>query len=135
RRARDVEVDDEKVVGLSDRPRNGIGVAAGCDDKMPGGEGGLGDVDAHATPRAGDEPNPLASHVPQPSRVPLWRHRRYWATVVGWASVRQRTLSGDGPRKGEGRRVLPNSRSIIGGRHARREGRPRACERVLDRWR
>ena len=68
RRARDVEFDDEQVVGLSDRVGHGIGAAAGRDHEVSGGKRGLSDVDAHATPRAGDEPDPLVSHVPQPSR-------------------------------------------------------------------
>ena len=40
-----------------------LGVAAGGDDRVTGGQGGLGDVDAQAAAGAGDEPNLLVTHV------------------------------------------------------------------------
>ena len=43
--------------------RPALGVAAGGDDRVAGGQGGLGDVDAHAAAGAGDEPDLLVSHA------------------------------------------------------------------------
>ncbi len=40
-----------------------LGVAAGGDDRVTGGQGGLGDVDAQAAAGAGDEPDLLVTHV------------------------------------------------------------------------
>jgi hypothetical protein len=65
---RDVEFSDEQVVVLSDRVGHGIGVAAGSDHRVSGGESGLNDVDAHPAPSASDEPNLLVSDAPQSSR-------------------------------------------------------------------
>ena len=62
---RDVELDDEQVVGLADGVGNGFGVAAGGDDCVAGGECGLCDVDAHPAACAGDEPHLLVSHLLQ----------------------------------------------------------------------
>ena len=59
----DVELDDQEVVVLADRRADLLGVAAGGDDRVTGGQGGLGDVDAHAAAGAGDEPNLLVSHA------------------------------------------------------------------------
>ena len=61
-RAGDVELDDQQVVRVAERLRDGVGVAAGGDDVVAGGQRGLGDVDAHAASGAGDEPGLLASH-------------------------------------------------------------------------
>ena len=61
--ARDVELDDEQVVGLADSVRHCVGVATGRDDCVAGGERCLGDVDAHTSAGAGDEPDLLVSHV------------------------------------------------------------------------
>ena len=47
----------------SERGGDLLGVAAGGDDRVTGGQGGLGDVDAHAATGAGDEPNILVTHV------------------------------------------------------------------------
>ena len=63
--ARDVELDDEQVVGFADGIGHGFGVAAGGDDCVAGGERGLRDVDAHPAACTGDEPNLLATHVLQ----------------------------------------------------------------------
>src|SRR6266545_4442669 len=63
--AGDVELDDQQVVRLADGIRHGVGVAAGGDDGVAGGEGRLRDLDAHAAAGAGDEPNLLLSHVLQ----------------------------------------------------------------------
>ena len=61
--AGDVELHGEQVVVVADRRRDLRGIAAGGDDGVAGGQGGLGDVDAQATARAGDEPNLLVSHA------------------------------------------------------------------------
>ena len=66
REARDVELDDQQVVRLAERRTDRLGVAAGRDDGMAGGECGLGDVHAHAAAGAGDEPDLLLTH-PVPS--------------------------------------------------------------------
>ena len=58
----DVELDDEQVVGLAERPGHGVGVAAGRDDGVACGERRLHDVDAHATAGTGHEPDVLVSH-------------------------------------------------------------------------
>jgi hypothetical protein len=87
RRARDVELDDEKVVGLSDRVGHGRGIAAGRDHRISCGEGGLSDVDAHTTSRTSDEPNSLASHLPQPSQRAIVEARNATATAVACAGV------------------------------------------------
>jgi hypothetical protein len=63
RQARDVELDDEQVGSFADRFGHGLGVAAGRDDCVGGGERALRDVDAHAAAGARDEPNPLVSHL------------------------------------------------------------------------
>ena len=60
--AGDVELDREQVVGLADGLRHRIGVAPGRDDGIAGRQGGLGDVDAHAAPGTGDEPDLLVGH-------------------------------------------------------------------------
>ena len=54
--ARDVELDDEQVVRVAERVAHGLGIAAGGDDVVAGGERGPGDVDTHAAAGAGDEP-------------------------------------------------------------------------------
>jgi hypothetical protein len=61
-RVGDVQFDDEQVVSLADSLRHGVGVAASCDDRVPGGQSDLGDLDAHSTARAGKKPNVLLSH-------------------------------------------------------------------------
>ena len=66
-RAGDVELDDEQVVGVADRLRDGVGVAAGGDDVVAGGQRGLGEVDAHAAAGAGDEPGLVLGHGHQQS--------------------------------------------------------------------
>ena len=55
-RAGDVERRDEQLVGVAERLRDGVGVAAGGNDVVAGGQRGLGDIDAHAAAGAGDEP-------------------------------------------------------------------------------
>ena len=51
--------------------RDGVGVAAGGDDVVAGGQRGLGEVDAHAAAGAGDEPGlRLGSHGSQQSADP-----------------------------------------------------------------
>jgi Kef-type K+ transport system membrane component KefB len=58
----DVELDGQEVVVRAERGADPLGVASGGDDGVAGGQGGLGDVDAHAAAGAGDEPNLLVSH-------------------------------------------------------------------------
>ena len=65
--ARDVQFDDEQVVGLADAFGHGVGVAAGGDDCVAGGKRGLGDVDAHAAAGTSDEPNSLSAMYLGPS--------------------------------------------------------------------
>ncbi len=76
----DVELDGQQVVVLAEGRGDGVGVAGGGDHRMAGGQCGLGDVDAHATAGAGDEPNLLVSHAGCTSfwLMCLWapRHRR-----------------------------------------------------------
>ncbi len=43
--------------------RNPDRVAAGGNDRVPGIQGGAGDVDAHAAASAGHEPDSLVSHL------------------------------------------------------------------------
>jgi hypothetical protein len=44
---------------------------------VTGGERRPGDVDAHATPGAGDEPNVLVSHATtKPAFGPMWETQR-----------------------------------------------------------
>jgi hypothetical protein len=62
----DVELDGQQVVVGADGSADPLGVAAGGDHSVPGSESGLGDVDAHPAPRAGDEPNLLVSHAGAP---------------------------------------------------------------------
>ena len=60
----DVERDGEKVVVLADGVAHAVGIAAGRDDRVSGGECRLRDLDAHAAAGAGDEPHRVVSHVP-----------------------------------------------------------------------
>jgi hypothetical protein len=55
--AGDVELDDQEVVRPTHGPGHRVGVPAGGRHRVAGGEGGLGEVDAHATTGAGDEPD------------------------------------------------------------------------------
>ena len=66
REAGDVELDDQQVVGLAERVTDRLGVAAGRDDRVAGGERGPGDVHAHAAAGAGDEPDLLTTHPHTP---------------------------------------------------------------------
>ena len=61
-RAGDVELSGEQIVVLAERLLHCVGVAAGCDDGVAGGERRLGEVDAHSAAGAGDEPYLLVSH-------------------------------------------------------------------------
>jgi hypothetical protein len=60
--AGDVEFDCQQVVVVAHRSRDLRSIAAGGDNGVAGGQGGLGDVDAQASTSAGDEPNLLFSH-------------------------------------------------------------------------
>ena len=61
-RAGDVELDGQQVVVVAHRSRDLRRIAAGGDNGVAGGQGGLGDVDAQASTSAGDEPHFLFSH-------------------------------------------------------------------------
>ena len=78
-RAGDVELDDEQVVGLAEGLGDGVGVAAGGDDVVAGGQRGLGEVDAHAAAGAGDEPCLLGGHASSKARIP----RRWESLLIG----------------------------------------------------
>src|SRR5439155_24307795 len=91
----DVELDDEEVIGLTERRCDGVRVAAGGNDVVAGGERRLGEVDAHATSGASDQPDLLVgSHglqrttVPSQVRVPVDRG----TGRVSQAGVRRFTL-------------------------------------------
>ena len=60
--AGDVQLDGQQVVRLSQRLGHALGVPAGRHNRVAGRQGGLGEIDAHATAGAGDEPNLLAAH-------------------------------------------------------------------------
>ena len=55
--AGDVELHGQQVVVVAERRGDLLGVAAGGDDGVAGGQRSLGDVDAQAAACAGDEPN------------------------------------------------------------------------------
>ena len=63
--ARDVEFDDEQVVGLADGVGHRLGISAGRDDCVASAERGLSDVDTHTSAGTGDQPDLLVSHVHQ----------------------------------------------------------------------
>jgi hypothetical protein len=83
----DVELDGQQVGVGAEGSADPLRVAAGGDHSVAGGEGGLGDVDAHPAPRAGDEPDPLVSHLvvlsitPEPATQ--GRHQAGTATSFG----------------------------------------------------
>ena len=68
RGARDVQFHDEQVVGLANRVGHGVGIAAGRDDRVAGGERRLGDVDAHPATRTSDRTTPSCPILGSPSR-------------------------------------------------------------------
>ena len=74
-RVGDVELHREEVVVVAERGGDGVGVAGGGHDGVPGGEGGGGDVDTHAAGGAGDEPDLLVGHGSQPTRTRRRRRR------------------------------------------------------------
>jgi hypothetical protein len=59
---RDVELDDVQIIGGAQRSGDGLGVATGGYDGMPGHERGFHDIYAHATTGPGHEPNIVVSH-------------------------------------------------------------------------
>jgi len=63
--AGDVELCGQHAVGPAERFLNGVGVAAGGDHVVAGGQRGPGELDAHAAAGAGDEPSLLGSHGSQ----------------------------------------------------------------------
>jgi hypothetical protein len=64
---------------------DGVGVAGGSDHGVTGGQGGLGDVDAHPAAGARDEPNLLVSHASALPSVALPVHRRVSHRIIGGA--------------------------------------------------
>src|SRR5580658_8334769 len=87
--AGDVELDCQQVVLVANRSRDFDGLATGGDHRMTSGQCCLGNVEAQATARAGDEPNLLIGHGMSFSGVLLPR---------GWAiSMRQSRRPGSGP--------------------------------------
>jgi transcriptional regulator with XRE-family HTH domain len=78
-RFRDVELDDQQVVGPTERISDDLRIAPGGDDRVAGGQRSLGEIRAHAMPGARDEPDLVLSHGPQGStaqrgvRVPVDR--------------------------------------------------------------
>src|SRR6266705_1242734 len=73
--AGDVELDNTQVVSLADGLGDSIGVAASCNDRVPGGQSGPGDMYAHSTACAGNKPNVLMSHRTS-SFTRLYRHEK-----------------------------------------------------------
>ena len=59
----DVKSYHDEVGVCSEHEGDLLGVTAGGNDCVTGGQGGLGDVDAHAAAGAGDEPNLLLTHA------------------------------------------------------------------------
>src|SRR5437773_1141358 len=69
----DVQLEDQQVVRLSHSLGYGAQVPAGGHDRVAGGQGGLGEIDTHATAGTSNEPNllvSLASHGTSWIRVP-----------------------------------------------------------------
>jgi len=58
-----VQLHGQQFVAPAHGRGNGVGVTGGSDHRMAGRQCDLGDVDAHATPGAGNEPNLLVSHA------------------------------------------------------------------------
>jgi hypothetical protein len=65
-RAGHVELDNAQIVGLADGLRHRVGVAAGGHDVVARRQRSLGELDAHATAGARDEPGLLVSHCGSP---------------------------------------------------------------------
>jgi hypothetical protein len=59
----DVQLDGQQTVGVPERLRDGVGVAAGRDDIVAGGQRRLGDVDTQAASSAGDQPSLFVRHL------------------------------------------------------------------------
>ena len=59
----DIQPHDQQVLGVPDGRPDRLGTAAGGHDGMPGGERRLGEVDPHAPPGTGDEPDLLLRHA------------------------------------------------------------------------
>jgi ABC-2 type transport system permease protein len=89
----DVELDDQQVLVRSKRRADPLGVASGGDHGVTGTKGGLGDVDAHPAPRAGDEPHLLVRHA---SALPF--RFRVWSTLLSAVHLLQNQPAW-GPRR------------------------------------
>ncbi len=61
--AGDVELDHQQVVVVAQHRGDPLRCAPRGDDRVTSGQRRPGDVDAHATPGAGDEPDLLVCHV------------------------------------------------------------------------
>jgi hypothetical protein len=73
----DVELHHERLVVSADRSTYILDVAASGHDRVPCGEGGLGELHSHATSGACDEPHLAGRHVRRsPSRCCSKRHGR-----------------------------------------------------------
>src|SRR2546422_5644659 len=57
-----VQLYHQQVSRLAHRRLHGLGVPAGGDDHVAGGQSRIRDIDAHSTAGASDEPNSLSSH-------------------------------------------------------------------------
>jgi hypothetical protein len=90
--AGDVELDGQEVVVRAKRRADPLGVASGGDDGVASGQGGLGDVDAHAAAGARSEPNLLVSHPSALPSVDLGVGHR----VIGGALSLDQPLGGGG---------------------------------------
>ena len=60
--ARDVQLDGQQVIRLSQCLGHRVGVSARGHHRVTGRQCGLGEIGAHATASAGDEPNLLVDH-------------------------------------------------------------------------
>ena len=94
--SRDVELDGQEVVSLTQRRRDRVDAPGGRDHGVIGGERGFGDVDSHAPTGAGDEPNLLVGHCDAFLVSPACgapSHRRCTSTETGrrgmWQTLRK----------------------------------------------
>ncbi len=60
--ASDVQLDGQQVVRLSQGLGHAVAVPARSHDRVAGRQGGLGEIDAHATAGSSDKPNLLVTH-------------------------------------------------------------------------
>ena len=78
----DIQPHDQQILGVPDSLPDGLGTAAGGDHGMPRGECRLGEVDPHAPPRTGDEPDLLLRHaLSSRTSTPTMNSRSLCSTV------------------------------------------------------